>query len=331
LEGQLADQDAAHKQEIVDLKAVHSQEMAALISAHEGALKAQEDACLFDTTQAYDDGFAAGMESCSSTSPGNGPVLNGSWSTGDFQPNAVDVDDSGNVFILDYDDKAVVAFDSSGNQGNPWSSSMLRSPVDLAVDAQGNVLILDEQSPYHVQKYSSGGSQFDWTLNTSALAVPLTAPQGLFIDSQNRIYVTDAGGLYGGRVLVFNSSGTWLMTFGEVQQTANETYIDVAVNPQDQYVYVLMETGVAIFDPDGNFDRAWQGGFTQPTGLAIGAQGEVFVADGINHEIYQYDSDGTLNYTFAADDLQDPGRLAVDDAGKLYIGDYTDLQIRIYQ
>lgn len=324
---QIAALTASHQQEIVALTASHQQEIADLTASHQAALDDASVTCGLQIEAAYDDGLTAGTQACSNPSTGEAPQLIGSWSTGSINPNAITMDSSGNVFVLDTANKTVVQYDNSGTQIVQWSSSMLQIPVDMAVNSQGDVFILDTQSGLHLQRYSSNGSQYDWALRGGSLI----APTGLYVDSQNAIYITDEGGVYGGRVLVYNSSGTFLKTIGEVPELTGEAYYDVAVNEQDSNIYLLTGSKVAIFDPDGNFLKAWDGGFSEPSGMSIGSQGEIFVADKISHEIYQYDSDGNLIYTFGSNDLQDPGRLAVDATGRLYIGDYADQQINIFQ
>lgn len=325
---QLADMEAVYQQQLTDMETSCQQQITVLIASHQTALDDLSADCNGRIEAAYDEGLAAGSEACSSTSPAEAPQLIGSWSTADFTPSAVTVDGSGNVFVLDTDLRTVLQYDGGGAQIAQWSSPMLRVPVDLALNSQGDVFILDQQSPYPLQKYGSDGMPYDWTSAPGTL----TDPKGLFIDGQDIIYVTDMGGTYGGgRVRVFNSFGQLVHTFGEVQELAGEVYYDVAVNQQNHIIYVLTGSKVAVFDPDGNFLSAWQGNFTEPSGLAVGSQGEVFVVDRINHEIYQYDASGNLISTFAAGDLQAPGRLALDDQGRLYIGDYADQLIRIYQ
>lgn len=324
---QLTDMEAACQLQLADMGTSCQQQITELTAAHQTALDDLSADCNTRTEAAYDEGLAAGSETCSNNSPAAAPQLIGSWSTANFTPSAVTVNGSGNVFVLDTDLKTVLQYDGGGAQIGQWSSPMLRVPVDLALNSQGDVFILNEESPYPVQKYGSDGMPYDWT---SALGT-LTDPKGLFIDGQDTIYVTDMGGTYGSRIRVFNTSGQLLHTFGEVQELDGEVYYDVAVDKQNHNFYVLTGSKVAVFDPDENFLYAWQGNFTEPSGLAVGSQGEVFVADKINHEIYHYDAGGNLISTFAAGDLQNPGRLALDDQGRLYIGDYADQMIRIYQ
>lgn len=327
---QMADVEAVYQQQLTDMEAACQQQITELTAAHQTALDNLAADCDGRVETAYNDGLAAGSEACSNTSPAEAPPqLIDSWSTAGFNPSVVTVDGSGNVFVLDTDQRTVLQYDSGGAQIAQWSSPMLRVPVDLAISSQGDVFILDQQSPYPLQKYGSDGMPYDWTSAPGTLS----DPKGLFVDDQGTltIYVTDMGGAYGGRVQVFNSFGQLERTFGEVQELAGEVYYDVAVSQQNHNIYVLTGSKVAVFDPDGNFLYAWQGNFTEPSGLTVGSQGEVFVADKINHEIYQYDASGNLVYTFAADDLNDPGRLALDDQGRLYIGDYADQLIKIYQ
>jgi uncharacterized coiled-coil protein SlyX len=309
LQDQLKTQDADYQQQLADLR--------------------QQCSDAADT--AYNDGKAAGMETCASTgSPGN-PQLSNSWSTGANYPYALDVDGQGNTYILDKTYRTVVGYDSSGSQITSWTPASLSYPVDIAVDSQGAIYVLDQGSPNFLQKFDSGGQLQTFPLSYTDVNYPL----GLFIDSQDNIYITDLGGTNGSRVLKYNATGTLQTTIGDVSDPdlAGDEYTDVAVDGVNQIVYVVTHYNhmVGKFGMDGTLLGKWQGDLRNPNSIAIGAQGQVFIADTYNDQIDQYDADGNLTDTISAAEISRPHRIVVDTAGKLYIADESYQMVQVYQ
>lgn len=319
---------ASYEQQLADLKASSEKALADLEASHQAEIDKLTADCSLQAEAEYARGVEDGKATCPTPPQSTGvhPMID-SWSTGGFNPNVVDVDNSGNVYVMDSANHTVVRYDSSAAQSDQWGSSMFEVPVDLAVDSQGSVLVLDQQSQFHLQKYSSDGVP----LNMPPTIGTLVAPTGFFIASNNAIYVTDEGGSYGGRILVFNPYGNVMVIFGEVPELEGEAYLDVAVNPQDQNIYVLTGSRVAVFNQYGSYLRDWQGNFSTPSGLDIGSQGEIYVVDKVGHQVYEYDASGNLVHTFGTADLVDPGRPAVDGNGQIYVGDNNDQQIKVFQ
>jgi tripartite motif-containing protein 71 len=143
------------------------------------------------------------------------------------------------------------------------------------------------------------------------------------------------GGLNGGRILKFDSTGALAATFGEVTdpELAGQEYCDIAVDEINQNIYIVTRYNhmVAKFDMDGAYLGAWQGDLSNPNSIAIGAQGQVFVADTYNNQVDQYDADGNLTYTMSSSQLYRPSRIVVDDSGKLYIAVESYQTVQVYQ
>ena len=327
LQQQLEASAAAHAQELADQQNASEQALAALTASYDAAM-AELQTCTLQKETAFEQGRTAGLGECIPCGPPGEPQLESAITTGQFYPYAVDAGSSGNFYILDDYNASVAEFTADGSQVAQFSSANFQQPVDIAVDSQGAVYVLDQQAPDSLQKYGMNGQQV--ALNADADNIT-GQPGGLFIDSQDRVYVTDMGGTNGGRILVFDSSGNRIDTLGDVPELPFEPYLDVAVDEQNSFVYVVTNSKVAKLDMAGGFITSWQGSFSALSSVAVGSQGQVFVIDSFNSEVYQFDADGNLMYTIGSQELQVPYRIAVDDAGKLYVADYFNAQVKIYK
>ena len=313
LQQQLLDQTAAHQQEMDNLSATKDQQ------------------CSDQLEDAYNNGLTAGTETCATATPAGDPQPSGSINTGSHYPYALDVDGSGNTYIVEKNYRTVVGFDSSGSQIAAWTSNTLVLPVDLAVDSQGNIFILDQGAAEPLQKYSSSGQPMSFVAGASGIIFA----QGLFIDSQDNVYVTDMGGAYGGRILKFDSTGALVDTFGEVDDANlfGDLYTDITVDEASQTIYIVTQMNhmVAKFSMDGTYQGSWQGDLRNPNSIAVGPQGRIYVADTYNNQVDQYDADGNLTFTIDSSELYRPSRVVVDGTGKLFIAVESYQSVQVYQ
>ncbi len=306
----------ATQQQIGDLAAAHQMELQQL-SAQMNA------ACDARLAQAHLDWQAAAGEPCT----GSGLLQKaGTIETGSVYPYAIDADASGNIFVLDRDRLTVSTFDSAGTLTAQWQPAGLVLPVDIAVDTQGAVYVLDQQAPTPLKKFAPDGTPM--ALNISA---PITFAIGMDIDSQNRIYITDMGGASGGRALTFDPSGQLLQSFGEVPELAYEEYNDIVVDEQRQLIYIATGYSIAKFNMSGDYLESWAGyEFSTPYGIAVAANGDIIIANTFNNILQVYKSNGDFSYSFE-NDLSRPYRIFTDSTGKLYVADYRNMQIKIYE
>lgn len=313
LQQQLAAQAASHQEDMDNLAATKDQQ------------------CNEQLETAYNNGMTAGMETCAATEPAGDPQESGSWSTGTYYPYALDVDGNGNTYIVERNYRSVVGYDSAGSQIAAWTSDTLSMPVDLAMDSQGNVLILDQDAAEFLQKYTPSGQPIAFVTGSTDVILP----QGMFIDSQDNVYVTDMGGAYGGRILKFDSTGALVATFGEVSdfELYGDYYSDIVVDEANQNIYIVTRYNhmVAKFGMDGTYLGAWGGDLRNPNSIAIGAQGQIFVADTYNNQVDEYDADGNLTFTISSDQLYRPSRIVVDNTGKLFIAVENYQMVQVYQ
>jgi len=156
-------------------------------------------------------------------------------------------------------------------------------------------------------------------------------PHGLSIDSRDQIWVTDVA-LH--QVFKFSHDGDLLMALGTNRKPGRDGShfnkpTDVAVSP-DGTIYVSDGYGnsrVASFAPNGRFLREWGckgshlGEFDLPHGIALDAEGRIYVADRSNARIQVIDREGNFRSAWNNPDLGRPFALTVGPDGYLYVVD----------
>ncbi len=128
----------------------------------------------------------------------------------------------------------------------------------------------------------------------------------------------------------------------------------IAAGP-DGNVYVIdsQNSRVAIFSPDGTFlrqfgsygsvDQAAPGGtFREPWGVAVGQDGQIYIADTWNHRVEVFDSKGAFvrmwgqfeqvqpGTTGKPDGFWGPRDIAVDNQNHVYVADTGNKRVRVY-
>ena len=103
----------------------------------------------------------------------------------------------------------------------------------------------------------------------------------------------------------------------------------VAVNAEDE-TYVIEDDHILKLAPDGSFLLRFgthgldDGQFNVPSGIAVGSNGNVYVADLYNHRVQKFDSNGSFISEFGSfghDDgqLDTPYKVAVDNDSNVYV------------
>jgi hypothetical protein len=115
----------------------------------------------------------------------------------------------------------------------------------------------------------------------SANAQALADPRGLALDAGGHIYIVEAGAK---RVSVFDQSGKPVRRLGGPGQgdgTFDEPVAVAVDGAGDVHVADAQRNAIQVFGPDGRFSAQYGGnlGLYRPRGLAIGADGLVYLAD----------------------------------------------------
>ena len=206
-----------------------------------------------------------------------GPATNASL----LFPQGVAVDTAGNLFIADTNNHRIrkvspngvirtVAGSGFSGDGGPAINASLDFPSSVAVDAAGNLFIADagnnrirQVSPDGVIRTvagsGSGGFSGDGGPATNA---SLLFPQGVAVDAAGNLFIADAGN-------------------NRIRQ----------VSP-DGVIRTVAGNRSGGFSGDGG--PATNASLNFPSGVAVDAAGNLFIADPVNNRIRQVSPDGVI-------------------------------------
>jgi len=261
-----------------------------------------------------------------------GPAIKAAFSG----PAGIAVDPAGNLYIADFNNSAVRKVTTDGRiatiagngdsgfsgDGGLATKASLTTPYGVALDASGNLFIADFDD-CRIRKVTPGG-----TISTvagkgsvtgfsgafsgdggSATAAFLNSPRGVALDSTNNLLIAD-GDNY------------------RIRKVAGGIISTIAGN------------GNYSFGGDGNVATATV--LSNPNGVALDANGNVYIADTLNNRIRKITTDGIMNTiagsgasSFSGDGgpaaaatLNAPAAVAVDAAGNVFIADTLNVRIR---
>ena len=240
---------------------------------------------------------------------------------------------NGTLYIADTSNQRVRAVAASGTistvagngtpsyagDGLPAAGASLNSPTGLAFDPSGNLYIADSQNS-RVRVVNPAGIIATFAGNgtssgfggegQAATLTPLDSPQGVAADLTGDVYIADAGH---NRVIRVDPAGN---------------------------IHTVAGTGTA---GDANGGSGALGELYNPSGLAVDAAGNLFIADTQNHRIQMLTPGGTMSTIAgtgssgfsgdggpaAAAQLSFPSAVAVDAGENIYIADTGNNCVRL--
>ena len=273
-------------------------------------------------------------------------------------PSGVAVDSAGNIYIGDSLNDRIrkvspdgtittiaggnpTTTDPFSDQGDnrPAANAFLDFPTGLAVDNAGNIYVADTFDN-RIRKISAdgiittvaGSGPFGWNFSYDpAYPGDGTPANKMFLSLPVSVAVDNAGNVY------FQDNGGWLLPVGCIRKVSPSGILSTVAG-----------NGSAGYSGDGGLATNAKIGFAK--GLAVGPQGEVYIADTSNNRIRKVSPAGTINtiagnggaewwsdwagsysgdYGPAAEaGLSLPSALAFDGSGSLYIADSGNHRVR---
>ncbi|WP_158793453.1 Ig-like domain repeat protein [Granulicella sp. L60] len=249
-------------------------------------------------------------------------------------PSAVAYDANGNLFFADAQNHVVREVSQNGQistiagtgaegysgDGGPAITAFLDTPTGVAVDAGGNVYIADSHN-HRVRKVSAGtittiagtGTPGYFGDNGAATAAQLSLPIAVAVDSTGNVYIADTNN-------------------NRIRKIIGTTITTIAGNGEELFAGDGAAASAAVLDT--------------PTGVAVDASGNVYIADRHNQRVRMITATGTISTiagsgtpnfsgSFSGDGasastatLAKPSGVSVDGAGNLYIADNGNQRIR---
>lgn len=292
-------------------------------------------------------------------------------------PGGVAFDSSGNMYIADSANNVVrkvsggtiTTLAGTGTAGyagdkGPATSAELSNPTGVAVDSMGNVYIADANNQV-IRMVATSGEITTFAGNNvpgyqgdlgPANEAELNVPVAVAVDKSNNVYIADA-----------NNNAIRMVTSGTITTVANTTaYLShpdaVAVDAAgdifvadtgNERIVEFANTTYNFITIAGNGEPGFAGDdgpavkaeMLDPKGVAVDAQGYVYIADTYNSRIRKVGLDGTITtiagtgmpsyggegqYATTAP-MQFPCAVTIDPSGNVYIADTYNSVVRMLQ
>lgn len=252
-------------------------------------------------------------------------------------PWGIDVGPQGNIYVAEYQNNRIQKFDSDGSFIRMWGKGVGGAGIDICtINCQAGT-----EAP--------GNGNFD-------------SPQAVVVSSSGDVYVADTGNH---SVQKFDSNGAFIKKWGGAGSEEGHFYFPqgIALDASEN-VYVtegtLWESRVQKFDMNGEFERMWgwgvnggsefeictgsctkaiegdgDGQFSDPRGIDIDSNGNVFVVDSDNNRVQQFTTNGTFVAKWGTQgsgtgQFDAPTDVAFGSSNKIHIADSLNYKVHTF-
>lgn len=162
----------------------------------------------------------------------------------------------------------------------------------------------------------------------------LMRPYGVFVDSNEKLYVTDPGAF---RVTIIDIKTAKVIN---IYGTGKDGFLSpigvVADNGGRIYISDSGLKKVFVFDEKGDYLFQFEGEFKRPTGMAIDIKSSrIYLSDTLEHKVYLYSLEGKRLGSLGkpgsmTGEFNFPTHLFVDKDGFLYVTDAMNFRVQIF-
>jgi len=222
-----------------------------------------------------------------------------------FGPVDIEIDDAGNLYVIDTATNKLQKFDGQGNflasvdvRADPQDFAEQSEPWGLAIAPTGEVVVADTFG-WRIRVFSPDLellTTFGETPDTSRAPQPfeLFGPRDAVVDAEGLVWVTDTGH---DRIQVFTLAGEFVKSIGS--------------------------------------EGEGEGQFNEPVGIAIGPDGGIFVADMYNRRVQVLNPDGSYRSQFTVEgwggqEVNDKPYIRVLKDGRIALSVPASNLVRVY-
>lgn len=258
------------------------------------------------------------------------------------------------VFVADSRNGRIQVFDMDGHFTRQFGEAgeapgELGRPMNLTI--HGDELYVPEYFNDRIQVFGLDGAPTRMIGAPGAGPGEFNAPGGVAVADDGGMYVAD---FYNQRIQKLDSKGRFIRQWGETGKVGigagRFNYpTDVAI-AADGTLYVAdgYNDRIQVFDANGEFIRKWggplamnifgpfNGWFATATSVAIGPEGNIFVADFYNDRIQKFAPDGTFLTAFGETgtgpgQFSHPIAVAVAEDGTVFVADFLNNRIETWR
>ncbi len=219
-----------------------------------------------------------------------------------------------------------------------FEGDLLRRPTSVALDAKGQIYVADT-GKNRVVVFDSSGSFVNQFGDQGEGKFKIKDPIGVTVAPDGRVFVLSKTL---SKIVEYNGS------FQPVKEILFNDF-PLSMTIHDKKLYVTTARGIMVGDLDGNLITSLgkrgvaPGEFQMPGGIAVGENGNIYVADSLNYRVQAFNKDGNPLWQYGKPLPPDkavtyqgkdrkfglPASIALDDSGHLYVVDGLNCQITV--
>jgi len=264
--------------------------------------------------------------------------------TGQFDyPSGIDIDSSGNVYVVDSNNKRVQKFFKTGENieefGKEGSNGeRFKNPLGIEVDSLGNVYVSDVEANT-IQQFTIDGQYKREIGTTGSGNGQFNDPSGIDIDKDGNVYVVDR---QNDRIQKLTKDGEYIQEWGITGNGKGQFDYPIGISIDYLgYVYISDTNNHRIqkFTNNGQYITEWgtkgtdKGRFDYPTGIAVDNLGFIYVSDSKNNRVQKFTNNGQYITEWGTKGTENgqfdfPAGIDIDSEGNIYVVDRSNARIQ---
>lgn len=205
----------------------------------------------------------------------------------------------------------------------PYGIAMQDGKLYVADTGAGGIAVFDLARQRHSLFTGSGNGR-------------MKRPINIRFDAAAKKYVTDTAR---DQILIYDRDDRFVGAFGTEKQFRP---VDVAIAGERLYVTDILHHQVQVLDKRSGkllfkFGQAGsgEGELFQPTSIALGADGDVYVVDTGNYRVQRFTAEGKSIRSYGSvgstiGSFARPKGLALDKSGRMYVGDAAFQNVQVF-